>query len=178
MEKGDRMSVIPNPLPSSELLHEYLRYDDVHGHLYWRPRPKSRDQFAWNASFAMRRADGEMQNGYARVRFAIDGKLHTFQAHRVIWKMVYGYDPYPEIDHIDRDRLNNRHFNLRIATRDQNATNRSSRRQKIGRGVYPTKSGKFTAQVRIARKCIYLGTYNTAEAALAAVAVASSPLPQ
>ena len=163
----DPKSFSAHPLPSSEFLHSVLRYDDVHGHLYWRPRPKTHHP-VFNARFAMRRADNEMQSGYARVRMLIGGKYRTFQAHRIIWKMVYGFDPYPEIDHIDRDPTNNRHFNLRIVTRLQNSHNRSLTRRS-GRGVYPTKGGRFRAQVKVNGKVIHLGTFDTAELARAAV---------
>lgn len=126
------------PLPSQEFLHQYLVYDDTHGHLYWRARTvecfgnRRSAYLSWTTQRVFRRADHSMLNGYQRVRFRIDGRMITYQAHRVIWKMAYGYDPLPCIDHIDRDPQNNRLFNLRVATHSENMINRTIRRKRAG----------------------------------------------
>lgn len=51
----------------------------------------------------------------------IDDRI--YRAHRLVWLYVYGCIPDLEIDHIDRDKDNNRISNLRLATRLQNAHN-------------------------------------------------------
>lgn len=151
------------PLPTKEFLHSRLRYDAVHGHIYWR-----------NGQCAMRRADSEMQNGYARVRFYIEGRTRTFPAHRIVWKMIYGADPQPEVDHIDQDRTNNRQFNLRLATKSENASNRSFKKRNLEQGIYATGSGRYRVQVMINRKTRHLGTYASRQEALAVLVAAKT----
>jgi hypothetical protein len=61
-----------------------------------------------------------------------------YKAHRVIWLWVTGEWPEHDIDHKDRDALNNRWKNFRLATPLVNASNRDlSRNNTSGtRGVY------------------------------------------
>ena len=47
-------------------------------------------------------------NGYGRVK--IDGK--NYRTHLVIWLLVNGVYPDGELDHIDRDKTNNRIENI------------------------------------------------------------------
>lgn len=62
-------------------------------------------------------------NGKGYAQFQLKGKTHRY--HRVVWEVCNG--PIPEgmqIDHIDRDKTNNRLENLRLATSFVNAQNR------------------------------------------------------
>lgn len=47
----------------------------------------------------------------------------TYLVHRVIWKIVTGKEPPEMIDHIDRDKHNNRWSNLRGCTHSENQIN-------------------------------------------------------
>lgn len=72
------------------------------------------------------------------------------------------------IDHINRDKLDNRRCNLRLIPRDANAQNRSAHRNNITglRGVMLRKdTGKFLAHARLNGRNIRLGYYETAEEA-------------
>lgn len=60
-------------------------------------------------------------HGYARI--GIDGS--RYPAHRLAWFYVYGRWPSKQIDHINRDRLDNRIVNLREATDAENRQNMS-----------------------------------------------------
>lgn len=73
------------------------------------------------------------------------------------------------IDHRDGDTLNNCKYNLRIATRSENARNRVvlCRSNTSGfKGVrWHATSHKWEARISISGKSIYLGLHDTAEAA-------------
>lgn len=76
-----------------------------------------------------------------------------------------------EVDHRDRDRLNNQRSNLRLATRSQNATNKSIQSNNTSgyRGVYWLKRDKkWLARVGINGKFINAGLFkDKRQAALA-----------
>ena len=85
-------------------------------------------------------------------------KLNTcIAAHRVAWLLFFGEFPKNELDHINRDKLDNRIENLRECNSSQNAANRTSN-GKIYKGVSKCKNGKFKSQIT-------LGTFDTAEEA-------------
>lgn len=68
-----------------------------------------------------RKAGTVRPNGY--IQIGVDGKL--YRAHRLAWLLVHGHFPESDIDHINRDRADNRIANLRLATRSENMCNRS-----------------------------------------------------
>jgi len=75
-----------------------------------------------NGSIISRRSGktiGHQHNGYTLITY----KGKKLQAHRVIWKLVYKTEPPQIIDHINRDRSDNRIENLRAATASENALN-------------------------------------------------------
>ena len=101
------------------------------------------------------------RDGYMTVRVGNGGH---WRLHRVIWKMHYDSEP-AIIDHIDRDRTNNRIENLRAASRAQNKRNTaaSGKRSKF-KGVYP-KGDRWQARITMDRKTHYFGTFDTPEEA-------------
>ena len=108
--------------------------------------------------------------GYIQV--SLDGRVYP--AHHLVWFMHTGKWPKHELDHRDLDKANNRHDNLRPATRKQNASNCKVRsHSKSGmKGVYVMPNGKSIAQITVNRKSIYLGTF--AEKWQAALAYANA----
>lgn len=75
------------------------------------------------------------------------------------------------VDHLNRNGLDNRKANLRLATANQNQWNRGANRTNITglKGVHKLKhGGKFQSNIRFNGKKIYLGLYDTAEMAHAA----------
>lgn len=96
----------------------------------------------------------------------VDGR--NYKAHRIIWLLVKGVFPDPEIDHRDRNQGNNRWNNIREATSSQNKMNRPSR------GIYLDKrDGRWYARVTVHGKIIHCGRHRTKEAAAAARASAA-----
>lgn len=105
-------------LPPTEVLWELLEFAPLTGEMFWRIPKQGRSQH---------RPVGTKDNGYRKV--VIDRQPCLL--HRVIWKWVKGVDPSElVIDHIDRNRSNNRIHNLRVTDAQGNGVN------KPGRGYY------------------------------------------
>lgn len=174
------MTATTKPLPSTEVLRRLFVLDHETGALFWCARPLSdfreEKQFLfWNRHLVGKRADHLHVTGYRRVWIQIRGTSHEFYAHRLVWKIVNGEDPVPEVDHIDRNRSNNRPDNLRQVSHQLNMRNASrSRNQANPLGVYLTDSGKFRAQLRINGSCVHLGTHPTKDDAIRAIVAARS----
>ena len=103
-------------------------------------------------------------NGYARGCLTRTHKImmHTF----ILGKPPKGM----EIDHINRDKLDNRRENLRFVTKSQNSHNR-----KIGKGIWWEKDRqKWRAEIINQGKKIYLGIFKTEQEAKNAYIVAKN----
>lgn len=93
-------------------LREVLAYDPETGVFLWKVATSSRNRVGSVA--------GVINNVGYRV-ICVDGKHYL--AHRLAWFYVHGTWPPHEIDHINRDRADNRLINLRLATKSQNMVN-------------------------------------------------------
>jgi len=74
------------------------------------------------------------------------------------------------VDHINRDKLDCRRANLRLANRSQNEANKAkgSRGTSRYKGVTRTKTGRWKAEITVDKQRLYLGTFdNEKDAALA-----------
>src|SRR6187431_506898 len=109
-------------LPTPAYLRQRLRYEPETGLLYWLeypPRGRS-----WNSRLAGKQAFTHVGNhGYPAS--TLDGYTGLL-AHRVILAMIHDAWPYPEVDHINRNRADNRLINLRVVTRSENRRNRTT----------------------------------------------------
>lgn len=79
----------------------------------------------------------------------------AYLAHRVIWTLMHGGEPVNQVDHINRDGLDNRLINLREASQGQNQHNRpvfSSSSTGIKGVSYCPSKGKYLASVALAGK--------------------------
>jgi hypothetical protein len=64
--------------------------------------------------------------GYGVRGLSVNGKYKALNMHKAIALMKYGrYDKKLWIDHINRDKLDNRFCNIRVCTPSQNAQNRT-----------------------------------------------------
>lgn len=152
-----------NIIPSPDTLREILRYEPETGKLYWKPRARemfSSDRIwkSWNGEFAGKEAFTTVNGGYYKGK--IFGGSH--QAHRVIWAMCTGAWPQDQIDHRNRNRLDNRIQNLRAADHRQNQRNQPSYRNNTSgiKGVSWHKlTGKWMAGIRVNGKRMHLGLF-------------------
>lgn len=105
------------------------------------------------------------RGGSGRVELVKD---HRVTLHRIIGtRMGIPFDS--EIDHENRDKLDNRRSNLRPATRAQNNRNRGKNKGCVSqyKGVYPNR-GKWASSIMIEGKRIWIGRFdNEIEAAKA-----------
>lgn len=112
-----------------------------------------------------KRVAGELTNvGYRRIM--IDGQRYL--AHRLAWLFVYGVWPSGQLDHVNRNRGDNRISNLREATNPQNQANSKHRINNTSgyRGVTFRKDrGHWRADIRVQGRAIYLGSFEHAEVA-------------
>lgn len=107
------------------------------------------------------------RDGYARRNTTINGRAFTVLLHREIMGLVPGDGM--EIDHENRDRLDCRRENLRVATRYQQMQNRiGGWGTSLHRGVYwSKKEGKWRVQVRVNHQTHNLGSFADEEVAAA-----------
>ena len=143
-------------------------YDRETGVLYWRIRDRNTIRRKYVAGSIKGAKDG-----YRRV--GIKGK--TYQEHRIIMMLCFGHIPEnAEIDHINHVRDDNHLVNLRFVTRSENRKNQSVN-SKNATGVtgvtFDKNRNKYRAQIKVNRKAIYLGIFDTLEEAAAARAEAN-----
>lgn len=114
------------------------------------------NQFTWH-----------LQHGYAAHRKMVKGKTTTVYMHRLVNQTPKGIGT----DHINRDGLDNRRSNLRVATIRQNGMNTGlSRQNKSGfKGVcWDKRNERWRPTIKLHGKVIYLGSFKSIkEAALA-----------
>lgn len=106
--------------------------------------------------------------GYVHIRF----RRRLFKAHRVAFAIHYGRWPLCHIDHINRDRADNRIVNLRECEVKENAQNKTCKAGRTGvvgvTNVTGYEGRKFIARIKLNGKNVYLGVFNSLDdAALA-----------
>ena len=100
------------------------------------------------------------QNYYAVRHIRLSNGKDTVQLmHRRILGLKYG--DKRQGDHIDHDTLDNRRFNIRIVTNQENQQNNRAK-------GYTKRGSKYEARIRVKGILIYLGLFNTRSEARAA----------
>jgi len=142
-------------------LKELLKYDPETGVFTWRV---DRANGRYKAGSIVK---GEVNKKTSYRRLWINGK--RYQSSHIANLYMTGEWPKEEMDHINRDPLDDRWCNLREATSSENKVNRILPRKDkhLPPGVY-NKGGKYEVIRRINGEKTYLGTYETIkEAAMA-----------
>ncbi len=102
---------------------------------------------------------------YYRVVLSKNNKTKSYSIHRLIGiHFLPNWNNYPEIDHIDRDKTNNKVFNLRWIDRSGNSKNTGKRKDcsSIYKGIYFDKSSN---KWRARKDKKHLGYFETEELA-------------
>jgi hypothetical protein len=98
---------------------------------------------------------------------------HNVRLHRVVCEHYHGSVPDGmEVDHINRDKLDNTPGNLRIVTKTQNRTNQKKRKDNTSgySGVcWDKQNGKWMAYITVQGRFNFLGYFSVKEAAASAV---------
>jgi len=117
------------------------------------------NQYKWCAHFQPNRANGGSFNAVRNGK--VDGKFFTVLMHREIVNAPNN----KQVDHKDRDSLNNQKSNLRLADHSQNGMNRGLHKNNSSgyKGVYFRKDrDRFMARIKKNGRVISLGCYQTA----------------
>ena len=102
--------------------------------------------------------------GYYRFGCTVDGCGRETALHRLIYFVYNGYiDTKLQVDHIDRDRTNNRPDNLRLVTAKENCKNNGR-----SMGLLPTSVRKFgdkweSAVISTSGKLLHYGVFDSIE---------------
>lgn len=126
--------------------------------------------FTWKINASSNARIGDIANclhkldGYVLIGF--NNKI--YRAHRLAFLYMTGSIP-KYVDHIDRNKSNNKWSNLREATKSQNGAN-SKRKNKYGyKGIFLMSSNKrkkiWVARITVNQKRKHLGYFLTAEEA-------------
>ena len=101
-------------LPDADYLNSVFKYDRLSGKLYWRKRVANCVQVGSEA--------GWKASKYLQV--TLNGT--HYYVHRIIWKMVKGsISNSLQVEHDDRNRLNNAWYNLKLMDQTVNMRNQS-----------------------------------------------------
>lgn len=119
-----------------------------------------------------RKSDGQKLGtdhikGYIRIKI---GSMDVL-AHRLAWFIATGKEPEATIDHINRDKQDNRLCNLRQATHSQNQCNRGPQKNCAsgvsGVAMNRQKTG-WQAYIKLNGKRVHLGTFKQVDDAIRA----------
>ena len=134
---------------TQERLRALLDYNPDTGVFTWKV---DRNNNAKQGSVA-----GCISKGNKYVSIYVDGKQYS--GHRLAWLWMYGCFP-SEIDHINRNRSDNRICNLRSVSRQQNILNKEAKNY-----YYNKNAKKWVAEFVRNGAYKYVGCYNSEEEA-------------
>ena len=134
---------------TADIARQLFHYDPTTGHIH---------RLLKTGQISARRADAQQRNGYGYVEF----KGRCLSAHRLAWLLFHGVWPTGMLDHINRNKRDNRAINLRIVTAAQNAQNTAERKDNVSgrRGVCWHKRTKtWQVRIRAEGKFMFVGQY-------------------
>lgn len=139
-------SIRTNELTQKEA-QEWFFYDSDTGRLHWKMKPCKRVALG---------AEAGCLNNNRYLRIQLQGK--NYQAHNIVWNIHYGIIPDDmTVDHVDKDKSNNRIDNLRLANNRQQSIN-----QNVRGFSWRTSAQSWIAMHKVAGRHKYLGDFTTA----------------
>lgn len=147
---------------TQERLNELFSYDETTGNLIRkisRQRVKSGEV-----------AGSLTSKGYLRT--SIDGRL--YMNHVLVWILAYGSPPLQQIDHINRNKKDNRLANLREVDNRLNCCNKSNHNSGFPGVDFHRKSNLWRCRIRVGKSRYSLGYFKNPEIAGAAYSRAAS----
>lgn len=140
---------------------QFVRYEPKTGYFYW----------LVNRGRGVKAGDraGHVAQGYITLNF----KMTKVRAHRVAWFLYYGELPPCQIDHINRNKADNRICNLRLAINNeadnlQNLGTRVDNTSGVTGVVWNRCKNRWVVRVYRAGKQICLGYFESFDEAVAA----------
>ena len=110
------------------------------------------------------------KQGRHRVKLSVDGESKGYQVHRLVaTTFIPNIEGKPEVDHIDRNRLNNHVSNLRWVTHSENQCNKGYYHHignKESQFIGMQANGSFRVQIQSLGKRVYDKTFKTKEEAI------------
>jgi len=171
------------PLPDASYLKECFDYNPHTGILIWKIRParhfkKTRGMRNFNSNYAGKIAGTKLLSRENSKTHYIRISCFSFRdyAHRIIWKIMTGVDAEGEIDHANRNGLDNSWSNLRDCSHSQNACNKVQKCGVSGKKGVWKKRNKWQAYIKLNGLRHNLGVYDTVEEAYAAYCAGSEAL--
>lgn len=156
------------PIHTPEEIARELRYDPETGEFWWLIRRHKRRLDRPAGSTSPHRA------GLPARGICIDGR--RYYGNVLAWVLMTGEWPTITVDHIDRNPLNNRWENLRLATQSEQNMNRGVDRPGLTGASFHKHSRLWQAYIKAGGKRITLGYFKTAEEAHAAYLKAAKEL--
>ncbi len=149
--------IVPRPELTAEKLRELLNYDPDTGIFTWKVSTSNRVKVG-DAAGSL---DG---GGYQQI--SVQSRL--YKAHRLAWLHMHGTWPKLDIDHINRNRSDNRITNLRDVSHKQNHQNRSDNASGHPGVSWHKLTSRWQVKIMHNYKQIHLGCFSILEEAIAA----------
>lgn len=145
------------PRHTPEEIAQEIRYDPGTGEIWWIKRGPKRRIDRPAGTVCVHRA------GLPARTVTVDGR--KYYANVLAWVLMTKQWPTLTVDHIDRNSLNNKWSNLRLATQSEQNMNHTVVRPGLTGACFHKPSGLWQAYIKAGGKVRTLGYFKTAEAA-------------
>lgn len=165
------------PPITPEYIKTILDYNPDTGIFIWKENPTYPPE--WNTKYANKRAGCARPIGNGVLYRFIGIRKKQYFEQVLAWAYMTGAWPVLTIDHKNKDQLDNKWDNLRLATRSQNQMNRGLQSNNTSgyKGVVWHKIiKKWVARIKIDNKTKHLGCFTSPEEAFVAYCEAAKVL--